>query len=738
MEGVPEPILGREVKDWNAAEFLRKRIPQAQYNRRSFDRIFYRNCLFYVGLQWIRYSRTAQQWRPIAVPDWFPKQITNKFAVGCDFMKSVFLQSDPQSIFTPASAEPEDLAAANSAKDITKCIELEVGQSELESLLATWISLTGNGFVIDGYDNDATHGTKFIPDMMCLSCAKHIPAEDAGSGCPYCRSPNIMEAKDGDGVTIGKEVPIGRMFSEVAGPFELHMDLVAQTLEQSPYVYRARTYPLEMLKDMFPEHAKKFKTDDAGIDSGMFYQTALAYITNGTSTSPGNYAGSVGSIDNVPRGTLYHLWVRPTKNLPEGAEAMLVGNTEVWKSELTKHDEKGNPFVPVTHFGFNTVPGRIFAKTPADDAIFKQIQKNKMEAFIQMAMERTSNPTWLLPKGIGIDSISGQPGEKIWYNFIGGAKPERVGGSELPGAVFRWMDTIEKEMMDIFHTGEVMRGHNPKSLTTFGATQILLERAYAGYANALKNWGRGMNNVRRNRLNIWKEYASDERTMMVLGKNKQWEAKKFSKDAIKGRINVYLEEASVAPKSKAYDQLITSQLIEAQLINIQDPAIRVQVMNIFDVPHLVEDLDIDIKDALKEKEEFVETHQLRPRKNIDNEQIHYMEHVKVAKSDEYKSWPDPLKQEWVQHIMYHKGNLDEAAAAAAAQDPHIANAKARLEQIQLELEGMRGEEAAKTQHLQARKEIDLQTHAVKKGIDVAIDARKAAMRPRTNGQPAAR
>lgn len=72
MDGAGIQNVSDEVDKWNPSEFLRKRVPQAQYSRRSFDRNFYRNVLFYVGLQWLRYSRTTQSWRPIALPDWFP------------------------------------------------------------------------------------------------------------------------------------------------------------------------------------------------------------------------------------------------------------------------------------------------------------------------------------------------------------------------------------------------------------------------------------------------------------------------------------------------------------------------------------------------------------------------------------------------------------------------------------------------------------------------------------------
>ncbi|MDE2100679.1 MAG: hypothetical protein KGL39_25770 [Patescibacteria group bacterium] len=727
MDGTPSDVPETdEITTWDAAAYLRKRVPQAQYARRSYDRIFYRNCLFFLGQQWLRFSRTAQQWKPIQVPDWFPKQVTNLFAVACDLMKSVFMQSDPQSVYTPASPDYADIAAARAASDISRFIEVDVDQSDLESKAATWLVVTGNAFVIDGYDSDPVHGTKFVADMMCLDCVRHIPAAEAEAGCPYCGGTNLMEARDENGEAIGEEVPTGKMFSEVCGPFEIHFDLVSGGIDKSPYVYRARTYPVEVLKQMFPDDADCIKPDDAGIDSGMFYQTALAYVTNGTTSTPGNYGGAVGSVDNVPRATLYHLWVRPTKNLPNGGEALIVGDKALWKSELVYHDEEGKPFVPLTHITFNTVAGRVFGKTPADDAVFKQVQLNKMEAFVQLHMERNANATWLLPKGIGVDAITGEPGEKIWYSSMLGAKPERVPGMELGGSVFRWLDSIAKAMQDITHTQDVMRGKSPEGVPTLGGAQLLLERGLAGYADGLKSWGRGWNNVRRNRLNIWREYCSTERTVMVLGKNQSWEAKKFTKADLAGHITCYLEEASIAPKSKAYDQLMISQMIDKQMLDLRDPAVRVAVFTKFDQPDLIEGLDIDIKDAIKEQEEAQQTGQWRPRPGIDNDEVHYLEHAKLCKSDEFKAWPPQMQVLAVQHTLYHKQEIQKAQEAASANDPHIMNAKAKMAQIQMELQGDAQQKAIELQHLKAKTDINLQAHGMRKGMDVALEARRRA------------
>lgn len=736
MESSPEEIRSEKIDKWDAAAYLRKRIPQSNYNRRAFDRIFFRNALFQVGQQWIRYNRQSSQWQPISVPDWFPKQTTNKFAVCVDSMKSILDQCNPAIIYQPSTADEKDIAASQAAQGVSDVIDEEVGQRALQNELAAWVALTGNGFVIDGYNNDKKHGTRFIPSYVCLQCMNVSKPSIASKGCPKCGpSAPMTEAKNPDGHPIGEEISIGRMDSEVASPFEIHFDMQSQTLSNAPYIYRARTYPIEMLKQLFPEFKDKIKPDDAGIDSGMFYQSALSYITNATSSTPGNYGGSVGSADNVPRATLHHLWVRPCPDLPNGGEALVIGSTTVWKSELTKHDEKGNPIVPIQHFLFKPVAGRVFGRTPADDLVFKQTQRNKIEALIQIALERMSNPVWLIPKSIGIESISGEPGEKIWYNpFVGpGVKPERIPGTELTGSILRWVETIDKDMTDIAGMYDIMKGQAPKGVPTLGGSQLLLERGFARFTDALNSWAYGWMQSRKNRLCIWKEFAHDDRTVAILGKNSKWDVEQFNSASLAGNYTVRIEEGNIAPKSKAYQQMITSQLIEAQLVDITDPIIRHKIMSDFDASHLVEGLDIDIKDAIKEEEEFLSGGGFRPRAGIDNDQIHLMQHVKKAKSDEYFSEWNPIQQqELVGHIQYHAQQIQKQQEEQRQNDPKVLNAKARVEQAQIELEAFQKEKDIELDHQKKRSDIHIQSLGIKEGLKAGMKA--ATPEPSKNGR----
>jgi len=702
--------------NWNPVHDVSRYIPQAQYSRLSFDRNFYRNLLFYSGIQWIRYENSTNQWRPINVPQWFPKHITNKFGISCDAMRSVFEQSRPNIVYGPAKAEEADIAASMAAEDIASVLKVEVDFERLRSEIAGWVAICGNAFAVSGYDFSDSAGVKQMNQYACVRCKIPMPPDQIASGCPQCGGFQFINAQDQRGMPMTQQYPRGKVFCDICGPFEIYFDMQAGHLENSHYVIRVKNYITDELKKMFPDFEDKLGPSSIGAKTGVFYQRAIAYI-NSNAGGTGNIVTPSGGDDGIPRTTLFHIWRKPCKELPYGGEAIVANEQPLWKGEVATKRDDGTPFVPAIHFKFNHVPGKIFAKTPADDMVAKQIQRNKVEALLQMGMERTSNPTWLLPTGIGIEKITGEPGEKIWYNgFLNGLKPERIAGQEMPGSAFRWMDNLDNDFEDLGATYDVVKGKTPEGVPTLGGTQMLLERGLARFRSALNNWGRGFVELHRQWLWIFKQYGMDDRISTIMGKNHQWESKKFSSSTISGNIDVRLEEGSVEPKSKAYHQMITGQMVQAQLVDLSDPLTRLKILQTFDAGHLAEGIDIDVKDAIKEREDFEQQGNVRFRPEIDNHIIHLAQHIKDAKSEEFFQWPDQAKAMWTAHIEQHKEKIKEAMAEQQAQDPAIARAnienQALAQKSQLTIEAMQKKKAIELEHKGLKAEMDLQKQEI--------------------------
>lgn len=713
---------------WNPVHDVSRYIPQAQYSRLSFDRNFYRNLLFYSGIQWIRYENSTNQWRPINVPQWFPKHITNKFGVSCDAMRSVFEQSRPNILYGPAKSEEADIASAQAANDIGEVLKMETDFERVRSEIAAWLGICGNCFTISGYDFSDVAGVKKMDQYACIQCKVPIPPEQIMQGCPQCGGFQFDKAMGDGGAPMQQGYPIGKVFTDVCGPFEIYFDMQSGYVENSHYVIRVKNYITDELKKMFPDFEDKLGPSSIGAKTGIFYQRAIAYI-NSNAGGTGNIVTPSGGDDGIPRTTLFHIWRKPCKELPYGGEAIVANEQPLWKGEMATKKDDGTPFWPGVHFKFNHVPGKVFAKTPADDMVAKQIQRNKVEALLQMGMERTSNPTWLLPTGIGIEKITGEPGEKLWYNgFLNGLKPERIAGQEMPGSAFRWLETLDADFEDLGATYDVIKGKTPEGVPTLGGTQMLFERGLARFRAGLNNWGRGMVMLHRQWLWIFKQYGMDERILTIMGKNKKWESQKFSSAMLTGNVDIRLEEGSVEPKSKAYHQMVTGQMLTAQLVDVSDPLTRLKILQTFDANHLAEGLDIDVKDAIKEREEFEQSGNVRFREDVDNHVIHFAQHLKEAKSDSFFEWPPQAQATWIEHIKQHKASLEAAQQKAQQSDPAfgkgvLAN-QFLAEKSKIQLEAMQNKKTIELEHKGIKSEMDLHKQAMDLQRQEAEDAER--------------
>lgn len=694
-------LQSKYIDAWNPADDLAKHVPVAQLQRSSFDVQFYRSILFYLGIHWIRFDTARYNWGPINLPSWFPKNQTNKYAVACDGMKAVLEQARPTIIYSPGTNSEEDIAAVDACEAISSVIDTEVDQERLRSEAAALIALTGNAFVTDGYDMSPMHGEKTVQSLMCLTCQVVAQPHDMEKGCPKCGGQQIIPAVNPKtGQPVVERYPIGKMDSEVDAPFGILFDMQALHLDNSPFIVKAKTYPIDELKALFPDFADKMGDGSPIGRTGLFYQQALAYAigTMGLSGSPSSGGGTQGN-----RGTLYRLIRKPCKELPYGGEALLVNEMVVWKGESSTKDDKGVPYYPITHFGFKKVPGRVFYKTPADDLVSKQIQRNKIEALLQLGAERVSNPTWLLPAGIGLENITGEPGEKLTYNGHLNMKPERIQGADMPNSLYRWLQIIDEDFSDLAATYDVMLGKHPQGVDTLGGMQLLRDRGLARFQDALNSWGRGWTRVSRNRLMIWKSRVKDDRTLTILGKNGKWEMQRFNSATLAGSIDCKAEEGSTQPKSKAYSQMMADQLLKAGLLDASDPLTRYELLTTFDAANLGHSLDTDVKDAIKERETFLEHGLVRPREVIDNHEVHLAQHSRDAKSDAFfEEWTPQQQNEWIAHIDWHFQVLMQRMQQARQQDPAYSRGLITNDALAQKSE-------IETKALAAKKQIDLES-----------------------------
>jgi hypothetical protein len=639
--------------------------------RWAHEREWFRNVLFQAGRQWVIYDSQANRWRPKRLPSWYPRPVTNKFSEKVNDIVSSILQGRPPVRYIPATDDPDDMATAEVGERLREVMYEEAGADDLAEDAAGWLVLTGNVFLMPYYDLSSEHGTKPVDSGFCPTCQTEVPPAEV---CPQCGGPVQVTSE---------EVPIGALKTHVLSPFEIRVDPLIPEWRNHRRFVRMKLYDLDFAKEYWSDFAHLIKEDSEN-SYGQFYLEALAYVTAYYGSQLFSGAGAHVSRHRV---TAYEYYELPSADFPEGLRAVRLGQSDdlvVESGPLPYGYGAGQlqerKFLNLIHIGFDKVPGRFWRKTRLDDLIHLQEFRNLCQASLQLSVQRVGNIKWLLPKGSGVDKLVGEQGQMVEYNpvSVGGttfAKPEQVpallGSVAQPIAII--MNQIDDSMERVAGTFFLQGGDVPPGVTAASALAYLGERAERAMSPFKRAWARGWKNWEAQCLEILREFMTDERIRTVAGRNRQWETERFTRANLRGAVNMVIDYASLFPKSQATDRATIVQLATLGFINPADPEQSYEVMKKFGLTEIRGVEDLDVREAIKEAEGFLEGTMPELIPLVQNSIVHLAQHTAFAKTDEFKELPDGAKRIWYAHveatytdIIARQMNL---AAMQAASDP---------------------------------------------------------------------
>lgn len=426
-----------------ASQELDDVLTSSGFNRFLFLTDWFRNLLFFVGCQWIKKSNGGR-WTQRNLPSWFPRAQTNKFAEKAkDLVGQLVTGQRIPITMMPATDSEEDIGMAEVAERIRDVYYTEAQVDEKEEEIASWLVLTGNAFGIPYYDMDEKHGTAFVQFQECKQCETTLKPEDLADAdqenptCPDCGGP-LTPAADPDGAPMGDEYPRGAIQLDPCSPFEIRGDHRVRNIGEWQWFVRQRRYDVAWGKEKWPDFKDQIKPDNGGSDDlGQYYLDVISNITSGFGVSTGMVTSGDPSSKN-PKFTAYEFYKLPCKKYPQGLKMVRLGQDNHAVPEIgpltTMYGagvKKGQYWLPLIHWGYEIVPGRFWRRTPLDDVVPLQLFRNTVEANIRLSVQRMGNALWLLPKGCGVDNLTGEPGQTIQYNpiAVGGTtpvKPERI------------------------------------------------------------------------------------------------------------------------------------------------------------------------------------------------------------------------------------------------------------------------------------------------------------------------
>ncbi len=605
--GRPEVII---------AEF-KKAKTESFDNRQMFERLWWRNLLYYFGRQWITYNR-GRGWVDKRMAKWVPRPVTNKIQEATGAILSVFQAVQLGTIVTPNSNDPRDVSTAETADRMVPLCHEEHEMDQVLALHDFWAIVAGSAILHPWWNKNGDGASVFQPFEACAACKTVYPPEKLVGQvqCPSCGAIDFAKMDGTAGRPArGRYINEGRGATDVISPLEWASNPQIANFAELPYGIRLRWRQRAWVEDRAPQTAKQLTWASMPEERSLQLLKTIATQSDVSTFTTFGWGGTdVGEAEGAQE---FEWWVKPCTNFPEGLVARFMGDQDILHFEpnegmpgpLPYDTATGGKLFPFYKTDYEQVGGRFWGRSPLDSAIQLQDQINQIDSLVQLTIQRVANPVWLEPKGAEVKAFTGEPGLVVKYNPQAGggmAKPERLAGENVPSSLTVIRQQKIDDLETLTGTYDVTKGDKPAGVEAFSAMQLLVERAQSRFTPTLKARGRTYRGWASAALEIERQFGPKSRTQSILRPNRGYTVQEFANADLQGAVTVRIEDGSQVPKTSLGKRAATEQLNQMGLVDANDPDQKYAIYQQFGCSDMIPRLDFMVKSALAEQWEFEE------------------------------------------------------------------------------------------------------------------------------------
>ena len=669
-----------------------------RYKKECFDqrwvweREWMRNIHYINNRQWIYWHPTRREWLDKRMSKDIPRPVTNKLVEVMTSLRSSFGAINLGVLASPIGHNPESVSAAEIAGKISPLIHDEHQMTPVMRENDFWYIVTGNAAIQISWDTDKRFNRTFIPHEQCTQCEQVIPPAaivQAGQRCPICGSGQFQKALRPDGQPDGEWKAYGRGKTTPLSPFEYAFPPHIPRFSELDKIIRLRWRDKPYYEANHPNLVERLSFDKSPQDRSLQLYKSLAFSNDlGTTSHYGQFtSGATSESEGV---TEYEFWIRPTTEFPEGFVMRVIGDRspilltaeeEGLPGPFPYKDIEGNPLFPFAHAPFEQIGGRIYGRSCISPLVYKQDQINRVDSLSEMIMGKMANPVWVIPQGVGLDQITGDPGLVIIYNALaagGNAKPERIAGENIPPTIFQLRTQYINDLETLAGTFDIMKGNKPAGVEAFAALSLLDERSKARFTSAFTARGELYKSWFQIAIELERQFGPRERVKAIIGPNKTYTFEQFEQAQLQGNISIFIEGGTDVPKTSLQKRASIEHANQLGALNMADPEQNYQVMTELGLARLIPSVDIHVQTALQLQELFEQwaTNPVGPNpltyKPWYRAEIHWSERLKWLNTDRMR---DLLKKvpELEQILVLHLQELQMVLAPPPMATPERPN-----------------------------------------------------------------
>jgi hypothetical protein len=353
------------------------------------------------------------------------------------------------------------------------------------------------------------------------------------------------------------------------------------------------------------------------------------------------------SSDLIPVYEFYH---KRSEALPNGRMvAFLTSDAVMYDGDLPYRD------IPIYRIAPSDQMQTTFGYTSAFDLLALQDITDALHSTIV-----TNQSTF------GVQNIVAPQGHNLSVSQLGGlnfieydpasGKPEPLNLTFTPPEIFNYLGSIEKMMETISGVNSVARG-NPEANLRSGNSLALVQSMAIQFNNGLQqSYAQLIEDVGTAVIKTLKDFASVERTAVLVGKNNRTYMKSFQGRDLKDVDRVVVDMGNPLSKTTAGKLEMANNLLQMGLIKSPDQYMTVMKTGNLDI--MLEGPTTEMV-YIKQENEWLSEGKEAPVLITDNHIQHIMEHKAVLSTIEARMNPDVMRAVRI-HIEEHVNSMKNA------------------------------------------------------------------------------
>lgn len=583
-----------------------------------WEREWLRDLYYTANRQWITFNPTRREWVDRRLQKWVPRPVTNKIAETVQAIRTNFAAVNLAVTCRPVGNDPQSMAAADIADEISPLLHEEHNMTQVMKEADFWLITTGNACLQLSWNMDTRFNKSFVQSEQCMTCGWVGSPQDvvkAGQRCPNCTGSLLSAATNPDGSPMGTYAAFGCGKTTALSPFEYAFPPNITRFEDLPYLIRLRWRDKHYFEANHPELIPRLQWEKSPNDRSLQIFKSLALTNDVGIGSQFAYLGAAGA-HTVEGVTEYELWMKPTKDYPQGLVLRVAGDTnpvlldvpeQGMPGPIPYRDILGNPLFPFLHAQYEHMGGRLYGRSAISPLIQKQDQINQLDSLIQLIIQRTANPVWIIPENAGIENLTGEPGLIVKWNVLaaqGQGKPERVAGQDIPSTLFALREQYMQDIEDLSGAFDIIKGQKPTGVEAFSALQLLVERSQSRFTSVFQARGELYRHWFSLALELERQFGPQQRVWVAVAPNRGYTFRQFENAQLQGQVSIQIEDGSMVPKTSLGKRAAIEQAQALMLLNPADPDQRYQLLQQFGLSDLSPSLDMHVQAALQMQDSF--------------------------------------------------------------------------------------------------------------------------------------